>query len=163
MLLAQGCSKPEEKNLEDEIVTYTNAPKIAAQPGVWTMDLEAAKKTAAQKNLPLLLVFTGSDWCPACIQVTQRVFKTSAWKDYAEENLMTVWIDFPRDTFIPKKIAERNSELIKRYHPLDTLPAFYILGSDGETMLGDVDVPPYKFASITPEMFIGKVEAVIKK
>ncbi len=34
-----------------------------AKVGHWTMDFEAAKKIAAEKNLPLLLNFTGSDWC----------------------------------------------------------------------------------------------------
>ena len=37
--------------------------KEGAEPGVWTMDFEAAKKLAKEKKLPILLNFTGSDWC----------------------------------------------------------------------------------------------------
>ena len=165
LLLAAGCSPPEEKpNLEAGPTPHTDAPvAAAAQPGVWTMDIEAAKKTAAQQKLPILLLFTGSDWCPACIHVKKQVFDTPKWNEYARENLMAVCIDFPRNTFMPQKMAERNNQLINRYHPLQTLPAFYILDSDGETLLGDVDIPPFKLAGITPEMFIAEVDAIIKK
>ena len=32
-------------------------------PGKWTMDFDAAKKLANEKKLPILLNFSGSDWC----------------------------------------------------------------------------------------------------
>ena len=37
-----------------------------ASVGVWTMDFDAAVKLAGEKKLPLILNFTGSDWCGWC-------------------------------------------------------------------------------------------------
>ena len=34
-----------------------------ATPGEWTMDFDAAKSLAADTGRPILLNFTGSDWC----------------------------------------------------------------------------------------------------
>jgi len=32
----------------------------------WLTDLEEAKKESATSNKPILIYFTGSDWCPPC-------------------------------------------------------------------------------------------------
>ena len=34
--------------------------------GKWTQDLDAAKKLAKEKDLPMLINFSGSDWCGWC-------------------------------------------------------------------------------------------------
>ena len=45
----------------------------AATPEGWSTDLAASKKIAAEKKRPMLLLFTGSDWCPYCIQLARNV------------------------------------------------------------------------------------------
>ena len=40
----------------------------------WLTDFEEAKKQAAEKNLPILADFSGSDWCGWCIRLDQEVF-----------------------------------------------------------------------------------------
>ena len=65
--------------------------------GEWTSDFEAAKKTSKEKNLPMMLDFTGSDWCGWCKLMDRKVFAEKAWDDWAKTNVVCVTIDFPRD------------------------------------------------------------------
>ena len=45
-----------------------------AKVGVWTMDYDAAVKLAGEKKLPLMLNFTGSDWCGWCKKLDRETF-----------------------------------------------------------------------------------------
>ena len=47
--------------------------KAAAKNGAdvaWMTDFQAAKKMAAEKQLPILADFSGSDWCHWCIKLS---------------------------------------------------------------------------------------------
>ena len=134
-----------------------------AKPGVWTMDYDAAKKESAKNKLPILLYFTGSDWCAWCEYLEIHVFSKPAWKEYAKENLMPVWIDLPKN---PKKVHEkyekRNTELaldhdlIKENYLL--LPAFFVYAPDGATQLGKLPTPT---RTINPEKFIENIKTLL--
>ncbi|MBL50064.1 MAG: thioredoxin, partial [Roseibacillus sp.] len=65
-----------------------------AKVGVWTMDFDAAVKLAGEKKLPLMLNFTGSDWCGWCKLMDKEVFAEEVWKTYAKENVLLVTLDF---------------------------------------------------------------------
>ncbi len=110
-----------------------------AEAGKWTMDLDAAKKTAAEKKLPILLNFTGSDWCGYCQQMESNVFVKAEWQEYAKDNLMLVMIDFPRmdKSLVPEKYVARNEELATKFG-VQGFPTFVVLDSDGESVLGQL-------------------------
>jgi thiol-disulfide isomerase/thioredoxin len=129
-----------------------------AAPGRWTMDLDAAKKLAAEKQLPILLDFSGSDWCGWCRIMEENVFTQPAWKTYAQENLVMVFIDFPKDkSRVPDKYTERNNAL-KNTYAIEGYPTFVVLDSDGETELGRLGSGRSK----TPESFQAELEALFR-
>lgn len=45
------------------------AAMVCAAVPVWETDLGQALKKASQSGRPVLVDFTGSDWCPACIHI----------------------------------------------------------------------------------------------
>ncbi|MFC1671989.1 thioredoxin family protein, partial [Planctomycetota bacterium] len=121
--------------------------------GTWTMDLGAAKKLAAQKKLPILLNFTGSDWCGWCKLMEKNVFTKPEWKAYAKKNLLMVALDFPKDkSIVPEKYVKRNDEL-KNMYGVEGFPTFIVLDDDGDTVLGRTGAGQEK----TPESFEGEV------
>jgi thioredoxin-related protein len=129
-----------------------------AAPGEWTMDIEAARKVAAEKKLPLLLNFTGSDWCGWCKLMDKQVFSQAAWQAYVKPNVMLVWIDFPNDkTLVPEKYVARNKSLSEQYD-VEGYPAYVILDDDGITRLGQLGAD----RDSTPEVFIAKLKAVLE-
>lgn len=129
-----------------------------AKPGKWTMDLDAAKKVAAEKKLPILLDFSGSDWCGWCKLMEESVFTKPEWSAYATNSLMMVLIDFPNDkSLVPDKYIERNNALQKQYG-IEGFPTFVILDNDGETELGRLGAGRNK----TPESFQGELAVLFK-
>lgn len=105
-------------------------------PGKWTMDLEAAGKLAGEKALPILVNFTGSDWCGWCKLMEKEVFSQRDWQDYAKNNILMVIVDFPQDSeIVPQEYVERNEKLRDKY-AVEGFPTFVILDDDAETELG---------------------------
>ncbi len=129
-----------------------------AKVGHWTMDFEAAMQMAEEKNLPLFLNFTGSDWCGWCKLMDENVFAKAEWKEFAAENVMLVTIDFPRDkSIVPEKYVERNNAL-KAQFGVRGYPTYVVLDSDGETKIGQLGAGRDK----TPETFIAEFKAVVR-
>jgi thioredoxin-related protein len=127
------------------------------KPGVWTQDIGAAKAVAKEKGLPLLLNFTGSDWCGWCKLMDKSVFSKPEWQAYAAGKLMMVTLDFPRDkSLVPKEYVGRNEELKKAFG-VSGFPTYVLLESDGETELGRLGSGKDK----TPESFAKEVDQVL--
>lgn len=139
-------------------VTAAEKPATeGAVPGQWTMDLDAAKKVAAEKKLPLLLNFTGSDWCGWCKHMDKEVFSKEAWATYAKANLLLVWIDFPKDkTLVPEKFVARNRALSETYG-VEGYPSYILLDDDGQTKLGQLGADQ----EISPDKFIGNLKQLL--
>ena len=53
-----------------------------AKLGQWTMDYDAAVKLAQSSKQPMILNFTGSDWCGWCKIMDKNVFAKDEWKKY---------------------------------------------------------------------------------
>ena len=92
----------------------TRASEVAtegAEVGKWTMDYAAAAKLAKEKNLPMLLNFTGSDWCGWCKRLDADVFTKPEFKEWAKKNVVLLELDFPRGKQIPQKNKEQNAAM----------------------------------------------------
>ena len=129
-----------------------------AEVGKWTQDFEAAKALAAEKKLPVLVNFTGSDWCHWCKIMDENVFVGEAWKEYAAENAVLVTIDFPKDkSIVPEKFVDRNNEL-KSQFGVRGFPTYIILDSDATTQIGQLGAGKDK----TPASFVEEFKAATK-
>lgn len=139
-------------------LTASEVATEGAEIGHWTMDFAAATQLAEEKELPLLVNFTGSDWCGWCKRMDSAVFAQEAWKDYADDNLVLVTIDFPQDSsIVPEQYKQRNEKL-KNQFGIRGYPTYIILDSDADTVLGQLGAGADK----TPESFIDEVENVLR-
>ncbi len=129
----------------------------SAQPGVWTQDFSAAKAVAKEKELSILLNFTGSDWCGWCKLMDKNVFAQPEWEAYAARKLMLVTLDFPRDkSIVPEAYIERNAQLQKQFG-VRGYPTYVLLDSDGETEIGRLGAGRDK----TPASFMEEVDQLL--
>ena len=85
----------------------------AAEP-VWLTDLDAAKAQAVKDNKPVLVDFTGSDWCPPCIQLHKVVFESAEFAAVASKYVL-VELDYPRKTPQAPELKAKNAELSKKF------------------------------------------------
>ena len=106
---------------------------LAFAGGGWGDDFEAAKTLAAKDKKPILLDFTGSDWCGWCIKLDKEVFSKKEFKDYAKSDLVLVTVDFPHEKYQSKKLKEQNEALGKKYG-VDGYPTIVLVDAEGKVL-----------------------------
>jgi len=104
-----------------------------ASTGAWLADFEAAKKASAEKKLPILADFSGSDWCGWCIKLDKEVFSQNEFKEFAKGNLVLFMADFPREKKLEEKIRKQNDALMKKYN-VEGFPTVLLLDAEGKVL-----------------------------
>ena len=109
------------------------APLCAAE---WMTDCDAALRKAGEENKLVLMDFTGSDWCGACIQMRQRVLDTPEFQAYADAHLVLLEVDLPRNAAkLGQEGYNRNQALVRR-HGVSAYPTIVVLNAQGQTVGG---------------------------
>ena len=93
------------------LLLFTGAFAAEAQELVWETNVNKAIEVASKTKKPLLLFFTGSDWCGWCIRLQKEVLKTPEFAKWAKENVVLVELDYPRRTPQTAEIKKQNGEL----------------------------------------------------
>jgi thioredoxin-related protein len=106
-----------------------NAPARAADGPVWTEDYAAALKAAKKDHKMLLLDFTGSDWCPYCIQLTKEVFGTPEFARWVSNKFLLVELDYPNEKPQTAAVKQQNKQMKDKY-AITGYPTVIILDSD---------------------------------
>lgn len=86
-----------------------------AQELNWQTDMSKATELSLKENKPLLLFFTGSDWCGWCIKLQKDVLKTSEFANWANENVILVELDFPRSKPQDPTLKMQNQQLAQTF------------------------------------------------
>lgn len=107
-------------------------PGASAQQ--WETDFDKAKAVAAEKDLPIVLVFQGSDWCAPCIRLDREIWATEAFRAYAETHFVMLKADFPRrkQNALPPAQAEANARLAELYNKNGIFPMVVVLDAQGK-------------------------------
>ncbi|MBF4473313.1 MULTISPECIES: thioredoxin family protein [Flavobacterium] len=85
--------------------------KVGAQELKWYTDVKEAVQVSNNKKKPLMLFFTGSDWCGWCIRLQNEVLKTPEFGKWASENVVLVELDYPRRTVQSDEVKKQNNEM----------------------------------------------------
>ncbi|MFT5241419.1 MAG: thioredoxin-related protein [Candidatus Promineifilaceae bacterium] len=99
----------------------------------WLTDFDAAKKLAAEKNVPILADFSGSDWCGWCIKLDKEVFQKDNFKTYAKDNVVLFLADFPNKGKQTDAVKKQNKGLAETYK-VQGFPTVLLLGADGKVL-----------------------------
>jgi thioredoxin-related protein len=88
---------------------------------------------AKTENKPILLDFTGSDWCGWCMKMKKESLDTPMFKHYAEKNLVLVEVDFPHGKTQPESVKKQNKELSQKYSA-NGFPTFVLVDKDAKEL-----------------------------
>jgi protein disulfide-isomerase len=119
---------------------------------IWGTDYPAALTQASSSKKPILLEFTGSDWCPPCMKLTKDVFEQPAFEDFAKKNLVLVKFDFPRAKEQSAELKAANEALSQKYQ-VEGFPTLILLDSTGKEVARIVG-----YQLRTPEAFLKWVQ-----
>ncbi len=106
---------------------------VESKQSDWKINFEEVKKQSEKNGRPILINFTGSDWCGWCIKLEKEVFSQDEFKKYAAENLVLLTVDFPRAKKLPDEIVKQNKELTEKYH-VHGFPTILLIEADGSVI-----------------------------
>jgi len=113
------------------------APAPAARPApvardVWLTDFAEAQAEASASRRRILALFTGSDWCPACIEFEENVAHHPDFLATTRVSFVLLKLDYPRDHPQPPALRAQNDALRRRFG-ISAYPSLMIISADGAT------------------------------
>ena len=74
----------------------------------WTPTFKGALKKSKKEKKPILMYFTGSDWCGPCKILNTKLFHTEKFKILSDKDLILLEVDIPRrrDLLTASKMKE---------------------------------------------------------
>jgi thioredoxin-related protein len=93
------------------LLFFINICALRAQELVWRNNFNEALQISEQTKKPLMLFFTGSDWCGWCMRLQNEVFKKPEFATWANEHVVLVEVDFPRRSTLSPEIQAQNKKL----------------------------------------------------
>ncbi len=100
----------------------------------WKTNFDEAKVLAKSQNKPILMYFTGSDWCTPCKQLKQDYFASEEFKKKASKVIL-VLVDLPfRQDIISEEQREKNKVLEKKYNTESSFPLLVGFSPSGKKL-----------------------------
>ncbi|MEL1240855.1 thioredoxin family protein [Flavobacterium flavipallidum] len=93
------------------VIFFIGIVAAQAQELKWHTDVKEAMAVGNKEHKPLLLFFTGSDWCGWCIRLQKEVLMTTEFKKWAKDKVVLVELDYPRAVPQTQAIKQQNFEL----------------------------------------------------
>jgi thioredoxin-related protein len=99
----------------------------------WQTDLATAKSIAENENKPIVLVFSGSDWCAPCMKLEKKIWSSEVFKTYAKENYVLLKADFPKrkQNVLTAQQQEHNNKLAEQYNKNGYFPYVIVMDARG--------------------------------
>ncbi len=140
------CSAQENNNA----IIDKSSPSIN-----WSPFYKEATKKSKKENKPILMYFTGSDWCAPCKKLKYELFNSEKFKNIANKNLVMLEIDNPRNKdLVSANKLEENYKLIKKYN-VTSYPTFIFINHKGKEI-------KRKKGLILTEYYYPFIESIIK-
>lgn len=97
----------------------------------WTNDANKAFKSAEANNYPIILNFTGSDWCGWCKKIKAEIFDTDEFKAWVKKNnVILLELDFPRGIQQSDLLKSQNQYLAQQFQVKGYPTIFIIKGKE---------------------------------
>jgi thioredoxin-related protein len=97
----------------------------------WMPSYKDALKKSKKEKKPILIYFTGSDWCGPCKILDENLFHTEKFKAVADKDLVLLEVDIPRrlDIISADKMVENKS--IQHKYKVKAFPTLMIVKHKG--------------------------------
>ncbi len=103
----------------------------------WLTDINEAKSVSSKEKKPILVYFTGSDWCPPCKMLKEDFFNSPAFEEKAK-SMVLLMVDMPRRIdIISAEQKEKNIALVHKYNKNGSYPNIVALNASGK-VIGEI-------------------------
>lgn len=108
-------------------------PVIAAAD--WQTDLPVVCRQAEKENKLVLIDFTGSDWCSACVRLRRTVLDAPSFREFADSRFVLLEVDLPLKKSLNPELQRRNEEIANHYG-VAGFPTLMVINPQGQVMGG---------------------------
>ena len=122
-----------KKSLAFALAITLTAVLVSAQTSTWNQDFKKAMALSQKTGKPVLIDFSGTDWCSWCIKLDKEVFSKRAFKQYAKKDLILMLAAFPKWAPLAADLKAQNEELAQKFS-VEGFPTVVLLNSKGETI-----------------------------
>lgn len=111
-------------------------PACPAFSQKWNTSIAEAKTIASKENKPIILVFSGSDWCAPCIKLEKSVWQSEEFKKEANASWVLVKADFPKkkNNTQSEELKNQNRTLAEKYNKEGFFPLIVVLDKTGKVL-----------------------------
>lgn len=93
----------------------------------WEKDYDKALKKAKKHDKPILLFFTGSDWCGPCKKLVADFFESNKFENIAKESFVLYEADFPHNKDLITDKQRKKNYYLSRMYDVTSYPTIVIV------------------------------------
>ncbi len=127
----------------------------------WYTDMTLATEAAVVAEKPLLLFFTGSDWCGWCHRLQREVFNTTQFNSWASTDVILVELDFPRNKVLPQNIMEQNQLLQQQFAVQGYPTVWFVNVTKEDNKYNMVPLNQTGYLAGGPDVWINNAKSII--
>ena len=121
----------------------------------WLTDFKKAQKIAKKEHKPIIMLFTGSDWCPPCRAMHKDLFINKEFIKLSKKAIL-VYVDFPRRKPMSTEQRQKNQELRMQYRSHGGVPAMVAVTPEGKFIK---EISGYRYGF--PQNYINYINQVL--
>ena len=149
--------KTSMKTMLAALAVLLSAGLMAAEG--WGTNFKKAKEEGRAKKLPVLMVFSGSDWCQPCISLDRDILKKKSFIEEASKKYILFNADYPINTRLGQELQAQNKSLAAKYS-IYSFPTFVVIDPNSERILAkESGFAPGTTAKTFLEHFDAKVKS----
>jgi thiol-disulfide isomerase/thioredoxin len=103
-------------------------------PAVWETDYATAVEQAKARKCHLLILFTGSDWCPWCQKMNREVYSKTQFAQYSHDKFVLLKLDYLRHSTPPYELELQNDQMQAKYN-VNGFPMVVIVDTTGKELI----------------------------
>ena len=103
-------------------LTFAQSSKDSTE---WFTQVHKAQAISKLTGKPIFAFFTGSDWCVWCRKLQADVFAKPAFKEWANDEVVLLELDFPAKKVLPTDIVQQNQQL-KSFFKISGFPTVWL-------------------------------------
>jgi len=147
------------------IVALVLSVNTFAQDGqsslVWHTDMVTAVDKAIAEKKPLILFFTGSDWCGWCKRLQAEVFFMPEFEKWAKDNVVLLELDFPRRTEQPEELKQQNTNIQQMFGVRGYPTIWFVTPTKNGTEIGFGKIGTTGYVNGGPQAWIAEAERIL--
>lgn len=125
------------------LLTLTTNTFVKAQDAVslsednlkWEQKFKNAKELSKASKKPLLIFFTGSDWCGPCKMLVEDFFESERFKKLAEKDFILYEANYPRNLDLVTSSQKEDNLMLKKKYGINSYPTIIVVDGN-EKILG---------------------------